>query len=117
MHTLGAALTSGFEVWSSDCILPVVPMFHVNCWGLPYVAAMAGAKLVFTGSHVDAESLLEAFAQEHVTLRERTAKAAVLRICKCSQFWGPHICKIAYKQSLFNQAFSNGLVATARALG
>ena len=67
LHTLGGALTCGFEVWESDCILPVVPMFHVNCWGLPYVAAMMGAKLVFPGPHLDADSLLEAFIQEQVT--------------------------------------------------
>jgi fatty-acyl-CoA synthase len=67
VHTLGAALTCGFEVWESDCILPAVPMFHVNCWGLPYIAAMMGSKLVFPGPHLDADSLLEAFQQEQVT--------------------------------------------------
>jgi fatty-acyl-CoA synthase len=67
VHTLGAALTCGFEIWESDCILPVVPMFHVNGWGLPYIAAMMGAKLVLPGPHLDSQSLLEAFAQERVT--------------------------------------------------
>jgi len=67
-HTLGAALTCSFEIWESDCILPVVPMFHVNCWGLPYVAAMMGSKLVFPGTHTDAESLLDAYEQEQVTI-------------------------------------------------
>ncbi|MCP4194964.1 MAG: long-chain fatty acid--CoA ligase [Planctomycetaceae bacterium] len=68
LHTLGAALTSGLEIWEQDCILPVVPMFHVNAWGLPYVAAMMGSKLVLAGQHVDAISLLEAFEQEQVTM-------------------------------------------------
>ncbi len=67
VHSLGAALTSGFEIWESDCILPVVPMFHVNCWGLPYIGAMMGSKMVFPGPFLDAESLLEAFEQERVT--------------------------------------------------
>ena len=67
IHTLGAALTCGFEVWPSDCLLPVVPMFHVNGWGLPYIAAMLGSKLVLPGPHLDAESILEAFEQERVT--------------------------------------------------
>ena len=48
-------------------MLPVVPMFHVNAWGYPYVAAMIGAKLVFPGPHLDPESLLDDFSQEHVT--------------------------------------------------
>ncbi|HLX77503.1 MAG TPA: AMP-binding protein, partial [Acidimicrobiales bacterium] len=46
---------------------PVVPMFHVNAWGYPYLAATIGSKLVFAGPHVDAESLLEDFAEEGVT--------------------------------------------------
>ncbi|MGI9428369.1 MAG: long-chain fatty acid--CoA ligase [Bythopirellula sp.] len=67
IHTLGAALTCGFEIWESDCLLPVVPMFHVNCWGLPYIAAMMGAKLVLPGPNLDPQSLLEAYQQERVT--------------------------------------------------
>ena len=43
-------------------------MFHANCWGMPYVAAMMGAKLVFAGQHLEPDRLLEAFAQEKVTI-------------------------------------------------
>ncbi len=67
LHSLGAALTCGFEIWESDSILPVVPMFHVNGWGLPYIAAMMGSKLVLPGPSLDAVSLLEAYEQEQVT--------------------------------------------------
>ena len=52
---------------SSDVILPVVPMFHVNAWGLPYSAAMVGAKLVFPGPHLDGKSLHDLFESEQVT--------------------------------------------------
>ena len=50
-----------------DAILPVVPMFHANAWGYPYLAAMLGAKLVFPGPHLDPESLLDDFVEEGVT--------------------------------------------------
>jgi fatty-acyl-CoA synthase len=51
----------------TDAILPVVPMFHANAWGYPYVATMLGAKLVYPGPHLDPESLLDDLAQEKVT--------------------------------------------------
>ena len=68
-HALGVATTSplGLRVSNSDTLLPVVPMFHANAWGYPYLAAMIGTKLVFPGPHLDPESLLEAFVQEKVT--------------------------------------------------
>jgi acyl-CoA synthetase (AMP-forming)/AMP-acid ligase II len=49
-------------------ILPVVPMFHANAWGYPYVATMLGAKQVYPGPHLDPESLLDALEQERVTV-------------------------------------------------
>ena len=51
-----------------DCLLPVVPMFHVNAWGSPYSAAMAGAKLVMPGPHLDGKSLTTLFNEEGVTI-------------------------------------------------
>jgi fatty-acyl-CoA synthase len=69
LHTLGVAAANpvGLGVSDHDVILPVVPMFHANAWGYPYIAAMIGAKQVFPGPHLDAESLLEDFVQEGVT--------------------------------------------------
>lgn len=67
LHSLVGALTCGFAICETDCLLPAVPMYHVNAWGLPYIAVMMGAKLVFSGQWLDAESLLEAFQQEQVT--------------------------------------------------
>jgi fatty-acyl-CoA synthase len=55
-------------VSAGDSILPVVPMFHVNAWGLPYAACMAGAKLVFPGAGLDGKSLYELFESEKVTV-------------------------------------------------
>jgi fatty-acyl-CoA synthase len=69
LHTLGVAAANplGLGISEQDVILPVVPMFHANAWGYPYIAAMLGAKQVFPGPHLDAESLLEDFVQEGVT--------------------------------------------------
>ena len=69
LHTLGVAAGNplGLSVSEQDTILPVVPMFHANAWGYPYVAAMIGAKQVFPGPHLDPESLLDDFVAERVT--------------------------------------------------
>jgi fatty-acyl-CoA synthase len=68
LHTYSAALPDALNCSSRDAILPVVPMFHVNAWGLPYVACMVGAKLVFPGPGLDGKSLYELFETEKVTL-------------------------------------------------
>jgi acyl-CoA synthetase (AMP-forming)/AMP-acid ligase II len=67
LHTYGAALPDAFNCSARDVILPVVPMFHVNAWGLPYVACMVGAKLVFPGPWLDGKSLHDLFESEGVT--------------------------------------------------
>ena len=59
LHSLVAALPDQLAVSARDTILPVVPMFHANAWGLPYAAALAGARLVFPGPHLDPESVLD----------------------------------------------------------
>jgi fatty-acyl-CoA synthase len=69
LHALGVASLSplGLRVAEEDTLLPVVPMFHANAWGYPYLAAMIGTKVVFPGPFLDPESLLEDFVQERVT--------------------------------------------------
>jgi fatty-acyl-CoA synthase len=68
LHTLVAALPDSLSLSRSDTLLPVVPMFHVNAWGLPYVAAMTGIKLVMPGPHLDPPSLLDLISSEKVTV-------------------------------------------------
>jgi fatty-acyl-CoA synthase len=68
LHTYAAALPDALNLSARDAVLPVVPMFHVNAWGLPYVAAMTGAKVVFPGAALDGKSLFELFEDERVTL-------------------------------------------------
>ena len=67
LHAMGAALPDAMGCSSADVILPVVPMFHVNAWGLPYAGALVGAKLVLPGPHLDGKSLYELFEAEQVT--------------------------------------------------
>ncbi len=68
LHTFAIALPDALNVSARDTILPVVPMFHVNAWGLPYAACMMGAKLVFPGPGLDGKSLYELFETERVTV-------------------------------------------------
>ncbi|CAE6732520.1 3-methylmercaptopropionyl-CoA ligase [Paraburkholderia aspalathi] len=68
LHTYAAALPDSLNCSARDVILPVVPMFHVNAWGLPYIACMVGAKLVFPGPALDGKSLHELIENEQVTL-------------------------------------------------
>lgn len=68
LHTLVSCMTDTLAVSESDTILPVVPMFHANAWGLPYSAICAGSKLVFPGPHLDPTSLLDLMATEKVTI-------------------------------------------------
>jgi 3-(methylthio)propionyl---CoA ligase len=68
LHTYAIALPDSLGCSAADAILPVVPMFHVNAWGLPYAACMAGSKLVFPGPGLDGKSLYELFESERVTV-------------------------------------------------
>jgi fatty-acyl-CoA synthase len=67
LHAYAAALPDVMCMSARDSILPVVPMFHVNAWGIPYSAAMVGAKLVFPGPALDGKSVYELIEAEGVT--------------------------------------------------
>ena len=67
LHAYGAALPDAMGLSGRDSALPVVPMFHVNAWGMPYSAAMVGAKLVFPGPAMDGKSIYELMEGEQVT--------------------------------------------------
>jgi fatty-acyl-CoA synthase len=68
LHTLVASLGDYAGLRSVDTVLPVTPMFHANCWGIPYAALMVGAKLVFPGPHLHPEDLLDLMQLEPPTL-------------------------------------------------
>jgi 3-(methylthio)propionyl---CoA ligase len=67
LHAYAAALPDVMNLSARDSVLPVVPMFHVNAWGLPYSAALTGCKLVFPGGHLDGKSIYELIEAEGVT--------------------------------------------------
>ena len=68
LHAYAGALPDSLNASACDAILPVVPMFHVNAWGLPYVACLVGAKVVFPGPALDGKSLHDLFEGEGVTM-------------------------------------------------
>ncbi len=68
IHTMGVLQGDNLGLTENDALLPVVPMFHANSWGLPYAAGMAGTKVVFPGRFsADAKSIVELAEQEEVT--------------------------------------------------
>ena len=67
LHALAVALPDAIGLGARDTVLPVVPMFHVNAWGLPYVCPLVGARMVMPGPRLDGASLYEQFERERVT--------------------------------------------------
>jgi fatty-acyl-CoA synthase len=68
LHSLLANQADAIGLRERDVVLPIVPMFHANAWGLPYAATMAGAKLVLPGPRMDPAALAEIIATERVTM-------------------------------------------------
>jgi len=68
LHSYGACMTDTLGLSCKNSVLPVVPMFHANAWGVPYAAPMCGAKLVFPGPGLDGKSLYQLISQEAVDL-------------------------------------------------
>ena len=67
LHAFAGCMPDALNMSARDSVLPVVPMFHVNAWGLPYAAAMTGAKLVFPGPAMDGKSIFELIESEKVS--------------------------------------------------
>ncbi|MBV6324285.1 fatty-acid--CoA ligase [Duganella sp. HSC-15S17] len=67
LHAYGSAMPNALNVSSRDTVMPVVPMFHVNAWGLPYSVPLSGAKMVFPGPALDGKSVYELMEKEQVT--------------------------------------------------
>ena len=68
LHCLMAGLSDTMGITASDRVLPVVPMFHVNAWGLPYLSALVGADLVMPGRFLQGEPLAKLIESERVTV-------------------------------------------------
>ena len=68
LHSYSISLPDNFHISRKDTILAAMSMFHANAWGLPYAAIMNGGKLVLPGPNLQAETILDLLASEHVTL-------------------------------------------------
>lgn len=68
LHSMASTMVDALAISQHDVVTPVVPMFHANAWGLPYSSILVGAKQVLPGPHLDAESLLDLYESEQVTL-------------------------------------------------
>ena len=68
LHSAGVLMSGSLGITGADRVLLVVPMFHVNAWGLPYAAAFAGATLVLPGRHLGAEPLARLIEDERCTV-------------------------------------------------
>jgi fatty-acyl-CoA synthase len=68
LHSFATALTGPASIGEIDTVMPVVPMFHVNAWGMPFTATMMGAKQVLPGPYLDGASLLELLDHEQITV-------------------------------------------------
>jgi len=68
LHTLAQCMPDSVGISGRDVLLPVVPMFHANAWGIPYAACMLGTKMVFPGPHLHPDDLLPLMEQERVSI-------------------------------------------------
>jgi fatty-acyl-CoA synthase len=68
LHSFASALVDTLALSQKDTLLPVVPMFHANAWGLPFTAALVGTKQVHPGPYLDPPSLLDLYVKERVTV-------------------------------------------------
>jgi fatty-acyl-CoA synthase len=68
LHSIAQSMTDALGLGERDVVLPVVPMFHVNAWGLPFTCTMVGATQVFPGPYLDPNSLLDLLVREQVTV-------------------------------------------------
>ncbi len=68
LHSYGACMADTLNISSQSVVLPVVPMFHANAWGLPYAAALCGAKMVMPGAQLDGESIHQLIEAEQANV-------------------------------------------------
>ncbi len=68
LHALAASSAAGMAVGPGDCVLPQVPMFHANAWGMPHAAVGVGAKLVFYAGALEARPFADLLVDERVTV-------------------------------------------------
>jgi acyl-CoA synthetase (AMP-forming)/AMP-acid ligase II len=68
LHSIAPCLGNAFALSEQDRVMPVVPMFHANAWGLPYAALLAGSDMVLPDRHMQPASLVKLMSSERVTI-------------------------------------------------
>jgi acyl-CoA synthetase (AMP-forming)/AMP-acid ligase II len=115
LHSMGACLGNTFALSEQDKVLPVVPMFHANAWGLPYAAVMAGADLIMPDRFLQPEPLVRLIEAERPTIagavptiwnmllahvRAHGGDLSSLRLVPCGGSAVPHALQEAYQKEL-----------------
>jgi len=115
LHSMGASLGNTFGLSEQDKVLPVVPMFHANAWGLPYAAVMAGADLIMPDRFLQPEPLVRLIEAERPTIagavptiwnmllthvRAHGGDLSSLRLVPCGGSAVPHALQEAYEKEL-----------------
>jgi fatty-acyl-CoA synthase len=115
LHSMGASLGNTFALSEQDKVLPVVPMFHANAWGLPYAAVMAGADLIMPDRFLQPEPLVRLIEAERPTIagavptiwnmllahvRAHGGDLSSLRLVPCGGSAVPHALQEAYDKEL-----------------
>jgi acyl-CoA synthetase (AMP-forming)/AMP-acid ligase II len=115
LHSMGVCLGNIFGLSEQDKVLPVVPMFHANAWGLPYAAVMAGADLIMPDRFLQPEPLVRLIEAERPTLagavptiwnmllahvRAHGGDLSSLRLVPCGGSAVPHALQEAYQKEL-----------------
>ncbi|MDV6212813.1 long-chain fatty acid--CoA ligase [Rhodococcus erythropolis] len=68
LHAMACSMADGFDIGGNDRVLPVVPMFHANAWGMPYTAMMVGAALVLPDRFMQSDQLVRLVERSHATI-------------------------------------------------
>jgi acyl-CoA synthetase (AMP-forming)/AMP-acid ligase II len=85
LHSYASCLPDALNITGRDAIMPVVPMFHANSWGLAYSAVLAGAKLVMPGAGMDGRSVWDLLDSERVTYAAGVPTVWMLLLQYCEQ--------------------------------
>ncbi len=115
LHSMGACLGNAFAVSERDRVLPVVPMFHANAWGLAYAALLSGADLIMPDRHLQPATLVRLIEDERVTvaggvptiwagvlahIRAEGGDLSSLRLVVCGGSAVPHALQASYESEL-----------------
>ncbi len=115
LHSMGACLGNAFAISERDRVLPVVPMFHANAWGLAYAALLSGADLIMPDRHLQPATLVRLIEDERVTvaggvptiwagvlahIRAEGGELSSLRLVVCGGSAVPHALQASYESEL-----------------